>query len=137
MQMLTYLKESRSRADRERLCPSFHSHDFKEQFEFTMQPYGVLILFLTLSAASGLKCFTCISAQPESCTDIEVCPAPFDRCYSSKVWGFDTVSKGCDSSLGCLFNWNCCEGDLCNSSLQISPSLILLLLSSAILTLFL
>ncbi|KAM9743614.1 uncharacterized protein ACNS7B_011065 isoform 2-T2 [Menidia menidia] len=102
-----------------------------------MQPYGVLILFLTLSAASGLRCFTCTAAEPKSCTDTKACPVLFDRCFSVKVDGLDVVTKGCQNSNLCLETMNCCEGDLCNSSLQISPSLILLLLSSAILTLFL
>ncbi|KAM9743120.1 uncharacterized protein ACNS7B_010733 [Menidia menidia] len=99
-----------------------------------MQPYGVLILFLTLSAASGLRCFKCALAQSKSCTDTEACSILSDRCYSVDL---GVVTKGCTNSNACLETMNCCEGDLCNSSLQISPSLILLLLSSAILTLFL
>ncbi|GLD56133.1 CD59 glycoprotein-like protein, partial [Lates japonicus] len=48
-----------------------------------MQLYGVLaILFMTLSTACGLRCYTCTAATPKSCTLLYTCPAHLNRCSS-------------------------------------------------------
>ncbi|KAM9394174.1 lymphocyte antigen 6S-like [Pholidichthys leucotaenia] len=102
-----------------------------------MKIYGVLILSMTLSAACGLRCYTCIAADPKSCTDTKSCPVIFNRCYSLRVDGFDIVTKGCQTSVACVGAMTCCEGDLCNHAVPTGPSIILLLLTSAMMTLFL
>ncbi|XP_069563867.1 lymphocyte antigen 6S-like [Brachyistius frenatus] len=102
-----------------------------------MQFYGALVLFMTLSTACGLRCFTCTAAEPKSCTDTKSCPVIFNRCYSLKVDGFDIVTKGCQNSIACVGAVTCCEGNLCNSAVPAGPGVILLLVSSAIITLFL
>ncbi|XP_068616935.1 uncharacterized protein [Brachionichthys hirsutus] len=104
-----------------------------------MQLYGALILFMTLCTASGLRCYTCTATDPKSCTDTKSCAVIFDRCFSWRVEGFpgyEVVTKGCQTSLACAGTMTCCEGDLCNSALPSAPSLILLLVSSAIITIF-
>ncbi|XP_030594133.1 prostate stem cell antigen-like [Archocentrus centrarchus] len=102
-----------------------------------MQLYGALILCVTLSAACGLKCYTCTGTDPKSCTNTESCPALADRCYSVTLEanGVTMVSKGCLTSALCVSPVSCCEGDLCNSAIPAGPSAILLLVSSAILKL--
>ncbi|XP_056231817.1 ly6/PLAUR domain-containing protein 3-like [Seriola aureovittata] len=81
-----------------------------------MQLYVVLtILVMTLSTASGLRCFTCVTTDPESCTLISTCPAFFNRCFSLEVNGL--VTKGCLHSALCVNPMDCCEGDLCNSAI--------------------
>ncbi|KAL3975612.1 RNA-binding protein 16 [Sarotherodon galilaeus] len=98
-----------------------------------MQLYGALILCVTLSAACGLKCYTCAAADPKSCTYTTSCAFIFNRCFSGRVDGFNPVLKGCLNSALCSGSISCCEGDLCNSTIPAGPSAILLLVSSAIL----
>ncbi|XP_030594173.1 prostate stem cell antigen-like isoform X1 [Archocentrus centrarchus] len=102
-----------------------------------MQLYGALILCVTLSAACGLKCYTCTATDPKSCTNIESCSSLFNRCssVSAELNGVTMVTKGCLNSLACISPITCCEGDLCNSAIPTGPSAILLLVSSAILKL--
>ncbi|XP_062274414.1 lymphocyte antigen 6G-like [Scomber scombrus] len=100
-----------------------------------MQLYGALILFLTLSTASGLKCYTCVTTEPKSCNNTMTCPAGLDRCSSVNVKGLTT--KTCLHSIACIGPITCCDKDLCNSAIPTGPSGILLLVSSAIITLFL
>ncbi|XP_078141487.1 lymphocyte antigen 6S-like [Centroberyx gerrardi] len=103
-----------------------------------MQLCGALaVLFLTLSTACGLRCYTCTAAEPRSCTDTKSCSVLFNRCFSLKVEGYDMVTKGCQTSIVCAGAMSCCEGNLCNTAVHIGPSFILLLVSSAIITLFL
>ncbi|XP_053276587.1 lymphocyte antigen 6S [Pleuronectes platessa] len=102
-----------------------------------MQLFGALVLFTTLSTACGLRCYTCTATEPKSCTDTKSCAVIFNRCFSLKVEGYNMVSKGCQTSIICGGSMDCCEGDLCNSATLTGPSVILLLVSSAILTLFL
>ncbi|KAM7018068.1 uncharacterized protein LKV04_001631 [Tautogolabrus adspersus] len=102
-----------------------------------MKLYGALILFVTLSTACGLRCFTCTAAEPRSCTDTKSCSVIFDRCFSLKIDGYDVVTKGCQNSLACVGAVSCCEGDLCNSAVPTGSSVLLLLVSSAVITLFL
>uniref|UniRef100_A0A669BWX0 UPAR/Ly6 domain-containing protein n=2 Tax=Oreochromis TaxID=8139 RepID=A0A669BWX0_ORENI len=92
-----------------------------------MQLYAALILSVTLSAACGLRCYTCsATANPKSCTDTTSCASVFNRCLNA-------VTKGCLNSAACVWPMSCCEGNLCNSAIPTGPSAILLLVSSAIL----
>ncbi|TKS78309.1 hypothetical protein D9C73_012865 [Collichthys lucidus] len=102
-----------------------------------MQLYGALILFMSLTTASGLRCYTCTATHPKSCTDTKSCPVIFNRCFSLRVEGYDMVTKGCQTSLACVGAMKCCEGNLCNSAKPTGASVILLFASSAIITLFL
>ncbi|CAI5649854.1 unnamed protein product [Oreochromis niloticus] len=97
-----------------------------------MKLYGALILCVTLSAACGLKCYSCAAANSKSCTETTVCAPGFNRCFSATD-GLNAVAKGCQNSLTCLPFMTCCEGDLCNSAIPTGPSAIILLVSSAIL----
>uniref|UniRef100_A0A3B4TEM5 UPAR/Ly6 domain-containing protein n=1 Tax=Seriola dumerili TaxID=41447 RepID=A0A3B4TEM5_SERDU len=85
---------------------------------------------LCLCTVCGLRCYTCTVADPKSCIDTKSCSVIFNRCYNM-------VTKGCQTSLACVGAVDCCEGDLCNSAVPTGPSVILLLVSSAIITLFL
>ncbi|XP_026177639.1 lymphocyte antigen 6B-like isoform X2 [Mastacembelus armatus] len=102
-----------------------------------MQLYRALILFMVLGTACGLRCYTCTAAGSTSCTAISTCPDIFNRCFSMKLEGVNLVAKGCQSSLTCSPGMNCCEGDLCNSAIPTGSSVFLLLVSSAITSLFL
>uniref|UniRef100_A0A3Q3GTR0 CD59 glycoprotein-like n=1 Tax=Labrus bergylta TaxID=56723 RepID=A0A3Q3GTR0_9LABR len=94
-----------------------------------MKLYGALILFVTLSTACGLRCYTCSAADPRSCTDTKSCGPGLDRCV---------ITKGCqNSAAAAVGSMSCCEGDLCNSAVPTGSSVLLLLVSSALITLFL
>uniref|UniRef100_A0A3Q0RBC6 Uncharacterized protein n=1 Tax=Amphilophus citrinellus TaxID=61819 RepID=A0A3Q0RBC6_AMPCI len=84
-----------------------------------------------LSKSCGLMCYSCTAADPKSCTDTTSCAVAFNRCYSLRVDGelFFHMRSSCVSPI------SCCEGDLCNSAIPTGPSVILLLVSSAILKL--
>ncbi|KAM9857797.1 prostate stem cell antigen-like [Aulostomus maculatus] len=101
-----------------------------------MQLRGALVLFATLSTACALKCYSCSVSESKPCTKIESCSVLFNHCYSLKVFGVGLVSKGCQNSVACVKPFSCCEGDLCNNALATGPSIVLLLLSSALITLF-
>ncbi|KAL7391202.1 hypothetical protein ABVT39_005962 [Epinephelus coioides] len=75
-----------------------------------MQWFGALILFVTLSAAFGLRCHSC---SGKSCTGPIDCPPNFDRCATAEVNG--EVVKSCMLKSICVGPIKCCEGDLCNS----------------------
>ncbi|XP_068461273.1 lymphocyte antigen 6S-like [Clinocottus analis] len=100
-----------------------------------MQLYGVLLLLVTLSAACGLRCYTCTATDPRSCTDTKSCPVIFNRCFSLRVDGYTMVTKGCQTSLVCAGAMDCCEGSLCNGFTPAGPSVVLLLASSAMMAL--
>uniref|UniRef100_A0A3Q3MEF2 UPAR/Ly6 domain-containing protein n=1 Tax=Labrus bergylta TaxID=56723 RepID=A0A3Q3MEF2_9LABR len=76
------------------------------------------------------------AADPRSCTDTKSCAVIFDRCFSLPI-GTDVITKGCQNSLVCVGSMSCCEGDLCNSAVPTGSSVLLLLVSSALITLFL
>lgn len=57
--------------------------------------------------------------------------------FLSYLAGYDVVTKGCQTSIACGDAVDCCEGDLCNNAVPTGPSVILLLVSSAIITVFL
>uniref|UniRef100_A0A3Q3R6U2 UPAR/Ly6 domain-containing protein n=1 Tax=Monopterus albus TaxID=43700 RepID=A0A3Q3R6U2_MONAL len=82
--------------------------------------------------ACGLKCYTCGLTGHVSCTYITSCPFMMDRCF----YYYNLTLKGCQNSIGCVSPISCCEGDLCNNAIPTGPSMILLLVSSAIITLF-
>ncbi|KAM6965384.1 uncharacterized protein FYW47_007727 [Aplochiton taeniatus] len=91
-----------------------------------------------LSVACGLRCYTCTAAEPSSCTDTESCTVIFNRCFSLTIDGLpNVVTKGCLHSVACVGAMSCCEGNLCNTATYASPSVLLLTLSSALITLFL
>ncbi|XP_034026558.1 lymphocyte antigen 6G-like [Thalassophryne amazonica] len=96
---------------------------------------SLIVLFMTLSAAQGLRCFSCIMSKPQSCTDTISCPALLNRCFTLKVEGDGLVNKGCQNSVLCVGPMSCCEGDLCNAATHTGPSVILLLGPLAIITL--
>ncbi|XP_056275968.1 lymphocyte antigen 6G-like [Pseudoliparis swirei] len=97
-----------------------------------MHLYGALILFVTVSAACGLSCYNCIG---KGCTDKITCPSGFDRCATVTVKDF--VTKSCMISNLCVDLIKCCSTDLCNSAIPTGSSVLLLLASSAIITVFL
>ncbi|CAB1435987.1 unnamed protein product [Pleuronectes platessa] len=101
-----------------------------------MQLFGALVLFTALSTACGLRCYTCTTILSNPCTKTESCPVGMDRCASGDIAGF-LFGKGCVKGDMCDGRIECCEGDLCNSATLTGPSVILLLVSSAIITLFL
>ncbi|KAI9537049.1 hypothetical protein NQZ68_029177 [Dissostichus eleginoides] len=97
-----------------------------------MHLYGALILFMTLSAAYGLKCHRC---DVEICPTVMTCPSGFNSCFSAEYMGLK--ASGCMPSEACVEPIKCCFYDLCNSAMPAGSSPLLLLLSSAIITVFL
>ncbi|XP_019221498.1 lymphocyte antigen 6G-like [Oreochromis niloticus] len=97
-----------------------------------MQLYAALILSVTLSAACGLRCYTCYLSDPKSCIDTTTCTFGRNRCGTLTINALN-VSKGCLLSQYCADPIACCEGDLCNSAIPTGPRAIVLLVSSAIL----
>ncbi|KAM3611253.1 uncharacterized protein V6R79_015638 [Siganus canaliculatus] len=104
-----------------------------------MKLYSVLVLMVTLSAAYGLRCYQC-GDQAEPCRTNQKpeavdCPAGTDTCLSAVVLGVEI--KGCSSKAACRKEVSCCDKDLCNGAITAGSSVLLLLLSSAIITTFL
>ncbi|XP_077943264.1 uncharacterized protein LOC144386346 [Gasterosteus aculeatus] len=109
-----------------------------------MHFYGALILFVTVSAACGLTCYQC---EVKGCTNNVTCPSGFDRCHITGDDGH--VEKSCMKSEDCLPPKTCCctdlcngaaassSTDLCNAATPAASSILLLMASSAIVTLFL
>ncbi|XP_014914001.1 lymphocyte antigen 6G-like [Poecilia latipinna] len=109
----------------------------ERRLKFKMKLYGALIFFLTVSAACGLLCYTCINVKPESCTSIETCDSGIKNCFSVKLPIVNTVTKGCKiSELPCNGLTTCCEGNLCNGAVPTGPGVFLLLMSSGLVMLF-
>ncbi|XP_036952837.1 lymphocyte antigen 6G-like [Acanthopagrus latus] len=100
-----------------------------------MKLYGVLVLLATLSAACGLRCYSCMNADSKSCAKIATCASTQDRCSSTEVMGL--VTKHCINSAACVGLIKCCEGDLCNGAIPTGSSILLLLVSAAITSVFL
>ncbi|XP_073322870.1 uncharacterized protein [Pagrus major] len=101
-----------------------------------MKLYGVLVLLVTLSAAYGLQCYVCANVKPSACTQKLTCLAGTDRCASVAESG-GLVSKSCVSSAVCREGAKCCDKDLCNGAIPTGSSVLLLLVSSAITSVFL
>ncbi|XP_047431553.1 weak toxin DE-1-like [Mugil cephalus] len=99
-----------------------------------MKLYGALILILMVSSVCGLQCFSCEKSTPESCTKNTTCDAGLDQCWSSKTDG--QVTKGCTKGK-CEPPMVCCKTDLCNSATPAGSSVLFLLVSSSIVTVFL
>ncbi|XP_068461277.1 three-finger toxin MALT0070C-like [Clinocottus analis] len=97
-----------------------------------MHLYGALILLVTVSAACGLDCYSCAG---KSCVTKITCPAALDRCAT--VTAGDAVTKSCMSSALCSDAIKCCSMNLCNGATPTGSSVLLLLASSAIISLFL
>ncbi|KAK9522971.1 hypothetical protein VZT92_019404 [Zoarces viviparus] len=97
-----------------------------------MHFYGALILLVTVSAACGLECYSC---EGKTCSEKLTCPVVLDRCATIDVNG--VITKGCMTSASCVDPIKCCTKDLCNSATPTGSSILLLLASSAIITLFL
>ncbi|XP_034451947.1 muscarinic toxin 2-like [Hippoglossus hippoglossus] len=100
-----------------------------------MRLCAALILCVMLSTACGLKCYTCVSANARACTWTSTCPAVMDQCFSLNVNG--SIAKGCRATRNCVKPVSCCGEDLCNSAVPTGPRVTLLLVSSAIASLFL
>ncbi|XP_047431535.1 lymphocyte antigen 6B-like [Mugil cephalus] len=99
-----------------------------------MKLYGALILMWMVSAVCGLECFSCVKSPPESCNNTMTCGRKADyQCWSNKTDGL--VSKGCTK--GCEPPVVCCNTDLCNSATPTGSSVLFLLVSSSIITVFL
>ncbi|KAJ8011963.1 hypothetical protein DPEC_G00063780 [Dallia pectoralis] len=92
----------------------------------------VAVLCVLLSAAHGLKCYHCANKH---CGAIEeqTCPAKSDRCFTITN-SRQKIVKGCSSLCAAP---SCCETDLCNGATNAGPPAILLLVSTALVTLFL
>ncbi|XP_055368006.1 CD59 glycoprotein-like [Betta splendens] len=100
-----------------------------------MQLRGVLtVLLLSLCIAHGLRCYSCVTTDPKNCTNIKTCAAELDRCSSTSVNGF--LTKTCMTSSLCVGPIFCCEADLCNGARSIGTSVALLLVTSAIIKIF-
>nr|XP_040025041.1 lymphocyte antigen 6G-like [Gasterosteus aculeatus aculeatus] len=99
-----------------------------------MHFYGALILFVTVSAACGLTCYSC---EGKGCTNTTTCPSGLDHCNIKEVNG--VVTKSCMNSALCVapIPTPCCSTDLCNGATPAASSILLLMASSAIVTLFL
>ncbi|CAB1435986.1 unnamed protein product [Pleuronectes platessa] len=100
-----------------------------------MRLCAALILCVILSTACGLKCYTCVSVDPRACTHMTTCPALLDQCFSLNLTG--VINKGCRKTINCVRPVSCCGEDLCNSAVLTGPRVTLLLVSSAITSLFL
>uniref|UniRef100_A0A3B5KD27 UPAR/Ly6 domain-containing protein n=1 Tax=Takifugu rubripes TaxID=31033 RepID=A0A3B5KD27_TAKRU len=100
-----------------------------------MKTFSVLILLVTLSAAYGLTCYNCVTNDPKSCTKTVRCVAPLDRCSSLEYNGL--VTKTCLPSAACVGPVSCCTSDLCNSAVSTGSSVLFLLVSAAITSIFL
>ncbi|XP_049908199.1 CD59 glycoprotein-like [Epinephelus moara] len=99
-----------------------------------------LAFILTLlSAVCGLKCFTCWSANPGTCTQIWNCPTHYDRCATT-IGAENMITKECMRSDVCNNVYSvgvrCCAEDLCNGAKHAGVFVPLLLAPLAIITLF-
>ncbi|XP_014834834.1 PREDICTED: CD59 glycoprotein-like isoform X1 [Poecilia mexicana] len=88
-----------------------------------MKLYGVLVLFVTFSVASGLRCYTCVTSDPNACTNVETCLDGFDRCSSLQIAGL--IVKSCMPKAECISPIQCCDRDLCNGALLSGKGAIL------------
>lgn len=120
--------------------------------------------FLNFCIAYGLKCHTCFASI--GCSAVMTCPSGLNRCASVELLGELALqidhqcyylqmlgglfklsffishlaglkTKSCMTSEACVEPIKCCFYDLCNSAMPAGSSPLLLLLSSAIITVFL
>uniref|UniRef100_A0A8C2XA03 UPAR/Ly6 domain-containing protein n=1 Tax=Cyclopterus lumpus TaxID=8103 RepID=A0A8C2XA03_CYCLU len=93
------------------------------------------IIHSLLPAVSGLKCFTCWSANPGTCTVVWNCPEQYDRCNAENM-----ITKECMRSDVCnivdSLGVRCCAEDLCNGAKHAGVFAPLLVPPVAIITLF-
>uniref|UniRef100_A0A4W6CDV2 UPAR/Ly6 domain-containing protein n=1 Tax=Lates calcarifer TaxID=8187 RepID=A0A4W6CDV2_LATCA len=96
-------------------------------------------IFFFLPAGYGLKCFTCWGDNPGTCNQIWNCPASYDRCATTIV-AENMISKHCMRSDMCnnvdSLGIRCCAEDLCNGAKHSGVFVPVLLVSLAIITLF-
>uniref|UniRef100_A0A671U751 Uncharacterized protein n=1 Tax=Sparus aurata TaxID=8175 RepID=A0A671U751_SPAAU len=85
---------------------------------------GPAHVILYLYTAYGLQCYICAGVKSSACTQKQTCPTGVDRCATVEQAG-----KSCSC--------NCCSTDLCNDTITTGSSVLLLLVSSAITSVFL
>uniref|UniRef100_A0A3P8PM98 UPAR/Ly6 domain-containing protein n=1 Tax=Astatotilapia calliptera TaxID=8154 RepID=A0A3P8PM98_ASTCA len=93
----------------------YDQHPFIYLFSF----FSVFVNCFCLPSVCGLMCYTCLGANPGSCT--RICPLGYDYCSTTLA-----------DSLGI----RCCSEDLCNGAKQTGVFVPLLLAPLAIITLF-
>nr|XP_040052112.1 CD59 glycoprotein-like [Gasterosteus aculeatus aculeatus] len=97
------------------------------------------VYVMTPSGVCGLKCFTCWSANPGTCTQVWSCPREYDRC-STTVAAENMITKECMRSDVCnnedAVGVRCCAEDLCNGAKHRGVFVPLLLAPLFIITLF-
>ncbi|XP_014876504.1 CD59 glycoprotein-like isoform X1 [Poecilia latipinna] len=89
-----------------------------------MKLYGVLVLFVTFSVASGLRCYQYTTFEPNTCTGVLTCPYGFDRCGSFESEGL--IDRGCWKKADCISPIQCCDKDLCNGALLTRNTAVLI-----------
>uniref|UniRef100_A0AAQ4RP41 UPAR/Ly6 domain-containing protein n=1 Tax=Gasterosteus aculeatus aculeatus TaxID=481459 RepID=A0AAQ4RP41_GASAC len=97
--------------------------------------FKTVVCLLCLSCtACGLTCYSC---EGKGCTNTTTCPSGLDHCNIKEVNG--VVTKSCMNSALCVapIPTPCCSTDLCNGATPAASSILLLMASSAIVTLFL
>uniref|UniRef100_A0A3P9BQI0 Uncharacterized protein n=1 Tax=Maylandia zebra TaxID=106582 RepID=A0A3P9BQI0_9CICH len=95
---------------------------------------GVVFLVFHL-IIYGLMCYTCLGANPGSCT--RICPLGYDYCSTTLAY----LARSCLLSFSVTVAENmitkeCCSEDLCNGAKQTGVFVPLLLAPLAIITLF-
>uniref|UniRef100_A0A3Q2UTL3 UPAR/Ly6 domain-containing protein n=1 Tax=Haplochromis burtoni TaxID=8153 RepID=A0A3Q2UTL3_HAPBU len=85
---------------------------------------GVVFLVFHL-IIYGLLCYTCLGANPGSCT--RICPLGYD--YWALMFAFSNIAEN-------MITKECCSEDLCNGAKQTGVFVPLLLAPLAIITLF-
>ncbi|XP_047448454.1 CD59 glycoprotein-like [Mugil cephalus] len=100
---------------------------------------SLAVICITLSTASGLKCYTCWGANPGTCNEVWQCHHHFDRC-STTIVSDNQINKQCMRSDMCHIvrstGIKCCDTDLCNGTTRNGVSVLLLLAPLAIIMRF-
>ncbi|KAI3372703.1 hypothetical protein L3Q82_023166 [Scortum barcoo] len=102
---------------------------------------------LYFSIELGLRCYSCVNSITPSCPNSITCSDREDRCATVKVniavaevftlCLADLYNKGCLNNALCGQGADCCRGDLCNGAIPTGSSVLVLLVSPAIITVFL